>query len=251
MPMLGFSFGAYHLCLAVAFSYQFRVGHKYRGQQLLAYLAVGADNEDETRISYLPINFNKSVDEAIECTTHCINTGQLMCRIDFDTTINDQTYSSIKNAYPFLTRLLQSLGSGNNFSAIEIFNNSSERFLSNNVTNQIIVFYPDTGAAVLARRDWQLDTDEALVPSSIIHTGSLEYDDLSINDKLAIVLCPQYSEVDNVLRVMNLCAERSVPCILINPSLINMDQGFGVSKYMKNINCPTTSSIIDVFFRGS
>lgn len=27
---------------------------------------------------------------------------------------------------------------------------------------------------------------------------------------------------------MNLCNEKNIPCILINPELINMDQGFGV-----------------------
>ena len=45
------------------------------------------------------------------------------------------------------------------------------------------------------------------------------------------MLCPLYSEVESVQRVMNMCNDLNIECIMINPQLYNMDQGFGLSKY--------------------
>lgn len=61
-----------------------------------------------------------------------------------------------------------------------------------------------------------------------IFTANIQNDPLQSTDKLAIILCPKYSEADYVKRIMDLCDEVSIPCVMINPDLINMDQGFGV-----------------------
>ena len=83
----------------------------------------------------------------------------------------------------------------------------------------------------LARRDWKIGTFDAEVPYCIA-TGSIQNDILRPSDELAIVLCPLYSESDSVKRVMDMCDEESIPCLLINPELINMDQGLGVRKFI-------------------
>ena len=41
------------------------------------------------------------------------------------------------------------------------------------------------------------------------------------------MLCPLSYEIDSVRRVKDMCEVANVPCIMINPNLINMDQGFG------------------------
>jgi hypothetical protein len=53
---------------------------------------------------------------------------------------------------------------------------------------------------------------------------------LDPSDKVAVILCPQSSEVDFVKRIMEMCEAASVPIIMINPNLVNMDQGYGVRK---------------------
>lgn len=83
------------------------------------------------------------------------------------------------------------------------------------------------GAAALARRDWKMGTPTAEVPPSV-RTANIQNDPLEATDKLAIMLCPLSYEVDYVKRVFDMCNDAKVPLIMINPNLINMDQGFGL-----------------------
>lgn len=87
------------------------------------------------------------------------------------------------------------------------------------------------GAAALARRDWKMGTAVSEVPYCV-QTSNIQNDPIADTDKLVIILCPLYSEADFVKRLLDLCTTTNTPCILINPELINMDQGFGVSKYI-------------------
>ena len=65
-----------------------------------------------------------------------------------------------------------------------------------------------------------------------VQTANIQNDPIADTDKLVLILCPLYSEADFVKRLLDLCSATNTPCILINPELINMDQGFGVSKYI-------------------
>jgi hypothetical protein len=63
-----------------------------------------------------------------------------------------------------------------------------------------------------------------------VFTANIQNDPLEPTDKLAILLCPLWYETDYVQRVVSLCEERNIPCVMINPQLISGDQGFGASK---------------------
>jgi hypothetical protein len=65
-----------------------------------------------------------------------------------------------------------------------------------------------------------------------VRTANIQNDPIEDTDKIAIMLCPLSYEVDYVKRVTDLCTEKNIPCIMINPNLINMDQGYGLSKYV-------------------
>jgi hypothetical protein len=91
------------------------------------------------------------------------------------------------------------------------------------------IFFPDMGAAALARRDWKMGTNSSEVPLCV-ETANILNDPISKDDKIVILLCPQPSEVDSVTRVLELTKEANIPCIMINPLLVNMDQGYGVRK---------------------
>ena len=86
------------------------------------------------------------------------------------------------------------------------------------------VFFPDMGAAVLARRDWKLGSPSSELPPCII-TANVQNDDLSDTDEVAVIVCPLSYEADYVKRVIDLCDAKKIPCVMINPNLINMDQG--------------------------
>lgn len=64
------------------------------------------------------------------------------------------------------------------------------------------------------------------MPASV-RTANIQNDPLETTDKLAILLCPLSYEIDSVKRVKDICEAANIPCIMINPNLINMDQGFG------------------------
>jgi len=58
-----------------------------------------------------------------------------------------------------------------------------------------------------------------------IQTANVQNDALLSTDEIAIIICPLSYEADYVKRVVDLCEEKKIPCVMINPNLINMDQG--------------------------
>ena len=80
------------------------------------------------------------------------------------------------------------------------------------------------------RRDWKMGTNATEVPACV-QTASIINDPVLSTDKVIILLCPQPSEVDAVNRVLQAATEANLPLIMINPVLVNMDQGFGVRTY--------------------
>jgi hypothetical protein len=198
--------------------------------------------------SNLPNDFQDAVERCAKQTFACINSGITKCRIDFDTTVGDQTYTSIKNSLPMLKVLVTVLTNLMEFNKLENTENTdnltqklvdlslnetqtSITNIINPVSKTIKVFFPDMGAAVLTRRDWKLGTINSEVPFNVV-TANIQNDPLGLTDKLAIILCPLYSEAEFIQRIMTQCDEKKIPCLIINPELVNMDQGFGVSKFV-------------------
>lgn len=208
-------------------------------------------------VTELPLDFFDMLSRCVDRTVSCINSGTMLIRIDYDTTVGDMTYTSLKNTIPMLkelTKLLavqMDLSVPPDFEKVETSDEDAD--LSNAdvaeasqdpaevedakksedqpfpITRSLRIFYPDMGEAVLARREWKLGTKEAEVPPCVM-TANIQNDMLGETDRIAIILCPQYSETDYVQRIIDMCNEKSIPCIMINPALINMDQGFGASK---------------------
>jgi hypothetical protein len=226
---------------------------------------IAEDIKKSNDVSELPNTFTDAVYRSAICALKCIGTGQQRIRIDFDTTVGDITYTSIKNTMPMMKELANVLhkemqlsyyskegykdplayevkkkGKINKEEEVEneTTNNEIEEFELNlansmNESNAIVpdrtvrIFFPDMGAAALARRDWKMGSAVAEVPTSVF-SANIQNDQLAPSDKLAILLCPLYSEADFVLRVLDMCDSAKIPCLMINPELINMDQGYGV-----------------------
>ena len=186
----------------------------------------------------LPDSFQDAVSRASKTTLKCLNSGKLRFRIDFDTSIGDLTYTTMKNTMPMLKDLVKELTIALSLPIENDIENSNSTSITPEMIEKTIIntfkpertlriFFPDMGAAVLARRDWKLGTLFPEVPPCVF-TSNIQNDGIESTDQMAIILCPRYSETDYVKRVLELCDERSLPCILINPELINMDQGFGM-----------------------
>jgi hypothetical protein len=171
----------------------------------------------------LPNDFQDAANRAVEKTMRYIRSGGRRCRIDFDTSIGDVTYTSLKNTMPVLKEIVKCFST-----AMELDATSSNISIGNStVIGTIRLFFPDMGAAALTRRDWKMGSASSEVPSGVF-TSNIQNDGLTNTDKLVILVCPLYSEADYVQRVVQLCDQGSIPCIMLNADLINMDQGYGV-----------------------
>ena len=171
--------------------------------------------------SELPITLDDAVIRAVNATLSFMQTQQLMrCRIDFDISLSDKTFTSLKNTMPMLKKL-----------SCDLVQTANSTELLNNTSSSIIrLFFPDMGAAALTRRDWKLGTSESEVPSCV-RASNIQSDSISDDDIIAILVCPQSTELEVVKSVLVMCDQRNIPCILINPDLINSDLGLGLRKY--------------------
>jgi len=194
----------------------------------------------------LPNDFQDAASRAVEKTLKYIRSGGRRCRIDFDTSIGDVTYTSLKNTMPVLKEIVKCFSMAMDLeatpsripsdNAIEI---DALPGRADSVTSSIRLYFPDMGAAALTRRDWKMGSASSEVPSCVF-TSNIQNDGLADSDKLVILVCPLYSEADYVLRVVQLCDQSSIPCIMLNADLINMDQGYGVRARNIRKNLMTT-----------
>lgn len=198
---------------------------------------VGQDIPLSDEVSELPNTFQDAVTRASKRSLDCIAAGQMRVRIDFDTTVGDMTYTSLKSTIPMLKDLTAVVAREMDLTMtvdVPTAADSSDSeagseagAVAEEPLRTLRIFFPDMGAAALARRDWKMGTDVAEVPPCV-RTANMQNDVLDPTDKVAVVLCPQSSEVDYVRRIMEMCEVSSVPIIMINPNLVNMDQGYGV-----------------------
>lgn len=198
-------------------------------------------------VSQLPDSFSDAINKAAIRSLACITSGQKRIRIDFDTSIGDQTYTSIKNTIPMAKEFSVILSQAMDLT-MTIGDDEDDETASGGTdstttptvvavknTPEVVpersmrIFFPDMGQAALARRDWKMGSDVSEVPPCV-YTANIKNDDILPTDKVAILLCPLASEADSVKRLMDSCTASGVPLIMINPDLINMDQGFGYSK---------------------
>jgi hypothetical protein len=243
--------------------------------------------ETTTDASELPLSFDDAVQRAATCTVEAIRQGNMRIRIDYDTSVGDNTYTSLQQALP-MTKLLVNLLSkdmelnpliraltkeelavkakaeallageagdtrtdgetteepvtrdtGDNSARNEAYDikevvqselegTSVEMLgLDEQDVRSLRVFFPDMGAAALSRRDWKMNSPRAEVPPCVF-SADIGNDALSPQDRIALLLCPLSYEADSVRRVLSLCDDAGIPVVMINPQLVNMDQGYGV-----------------------
>ena len=57
----------------------------------------------------LPDSFDHAMSYAVEATRDAIEAGHRRLRVDFDTTLGDMTYTTLKNSMPLVSRAGQDL----------------------------------------------------------------------------------------------------------------------------------------------
>jgi hypothetical protein len=101
-------------------------------------------------VSELPASFEDAVARAADRVIAGIRYGNSKLRIDFDTSIGDQTYTSLKNALPMTRLLVTKLSALLKLKPLAFGAEADEDLRT------MCVFFPDMGAAALARRDWKM-----------------------------------------------------------------------------------------------
>ena len=101
-------------------------------------------------ISELPASFDDAVDRAVNRVVAALRYGSSKLRIDFDTSIGDQTYTTLKNTLPMTRFLVQKLSTLLELSPLQFEEGSDSELRT------LRIYFPDMGAAALARRDWKM-----------------------------------------------------------------------------------------------
>jgi hypothetical protein len=132
--------------------------------------------------SELPNDFKDAVFRASKRSMEFIKGGGTRCKVEFDTSVGDMTYTSIKNAAPVLKEMSKFLAEEADLSRpeaisppeglegveLQLFLNATALAGAQmEVTRSLRIFYPDMGVAALTRRDWKMGTAQAEVPPCV------------------------------------------------------------------------------------
>ncbi|KAG5177121.1 hypothetical protein JKP88DRAFT_258823 [Tribonema minus] len=140
-----------------------------------------------------------------------LETGVRNVRVDFDTSVGDETYTMLKQSLPMTQRLVSLV-------APRLPDNGTLR-----------LFFPDAGTAAMMVRDWRVGTNESLVPANVAFSG-MRRDSPEPTDAGILVLCPRNSEADDTLRLVEEVAAAGQFMLLVNPELVNMaTTGYGLA----------------------
>lgn len=180
-------------------------------------------------ITELPLDFSDAVSKAVDSTVNALKKSR-KCRIQFDPTASDQTYSILSTSLPFVKDYTNGLGVALGLPRIdENIQQNPTTFTNNNIK----IFFPDMGAAMMVQNEWKVGSNTSSLQFNAVLANVLK-DHVNQMDSIALIVCPLYSEVDAVRRVISECDDLGVACILINPNLNNPDQGFGVRKFHRH-----------------
>ena len=160
-------------------------------------------------------SFDGAVQDASRGLLKSIGDGNRMLRLDFDTSMGDATYTQLKLSLDFARDV------------------AVEWALELEEDETLCLFFPDAGAAALAKKDWKLDDlDEALVPPNVRLAG-FPRDKLEKGDAAVFALCPRAPERDACEALVLDCGEKNLPIALLNPELVDMGTtGYGMAGRM-------------------
>lgn len=160
-------------------------------------------------------SFEGAVADASGALLRCIGDGELRVRLDFDTSCGDATYTPLKQSMEFAREV------------------AIEWALSLEDGEVLAVWFPDAGAAALARREWKVDDPAvALVPPNV-RLAAFPRDAIEDGDAAFFALCPRAPERDATEALVVGASGTGRPVALLNPYLVDMGTtGFGMSGRM-------------------
>ena len=226
-------------------------------------------------LSTVPTELPDSLDDAAiiaaeACAKYSSEFGQdftTKCRVDFDTTIGDETYTILKSSTEFMQKFVSALCYATidglqqrkqdelmrvaqaRVELKQVMDNEDGvdeekkqellAILQSDGRNgspeykglKARIYFPDEGNAALAKRDW-----EGEVPDCVEYAacGGMRLIDKS-DDALVFFFCPQASEAKNVERLVMEYDnnDKTQTVVLINPTLVDMGvTGFGMAGRM-------------------
>ena len=179
-----------HALLATPTSYA-------RIRPLRATVNYQVEEGGEARATPLSDDFDGAVQDAANGLLGAIQDGSLKLRLDFDTSMGDETYTKLKLSTEFARDV------------------AIEWALSMAEDENLVLFFPDAGAAALARQEWKMDDlEEAEVPPNV-RVKAFPRDRLDPDDKAVFALCPRAPERDACEELVNTCAETMRPVRLL------------------------------------
>ena len=232
-------------------------------------------SHDYAIISYLgqPTELPDSLEDAAEIAA--LSTAKVAeasgplgrCRVDFDTSAGDETFTTLKSSTEFMQNYVSALCNvmipgvmeqrkaeimavSNAEAELKVLDDSEEdgkregddekratlmEIIENGGKDpnekwegpKARIYFPDEGSAALARRDWA-----GLVPSCVEYSscGGVQMQDIR-KDMLVLFFCPKASESDDVERLLQKSEENAPELkmtVFVNPNLVDMGTtGFG------------------------
>lgn len=220
----------------------------------------------------LPDSLEDAAERAAEATaSFAEQSGPLArCRVDFDTSVGDETYTILKSSTEFMQYFtsalcyavvpgLQQKKQDEMMKTVQARAELKSLFKDNPEDDRIPelqrivnsqgrdpeekwegpvarVYFPDEGSAALARRDW-LNPNDPKVPPCVEFSscGGIQLSDVS-NDALVFFFCPKASEsesVEEILRKTEMSSGNLKLTVFVNPNLVDMGvTGFGMAGRM-------------------
>jgi hypothetical protein len=221
----------------------------------------------------LPDSLEDAAQRAAEATaTYVEQAGPMArCRVDFDTSIGDETFPILKTSTEFMQNFvsascyamipglqeerqaemmrvvqakseLKALKNGEDpdeeraaeLAKIVALGGRAEDYKWNGPVCR--VYFPDEGNAALARRDW-INPEMPRVPACVEFSscGGIRVADVK-NDRLVFFFCPKASEAEDVEKILQESEETATDLqftCFVNPNLVDMGvTGFGMAGRM-------------------
>ena len=170
---------------------------QHRIPALRAIVNYQVEEGGEQRATPLSDDFDGAVQDAANGLLGAIQDGSLKLRLDFDTSMGDETYTKLKLSTEFARDV------------------AIEWALAMEEDENLVLFFPDAGAAALARQEWKMDNlEEAEVPPNV-RVKAFPRDRLDEDDRAVFALCPRAPERDACEELVNKCEETQRPVRLL------------------------------------
>lgn len=159
-------------------------------------------------------SFDGAVSDAVGGLLRAVDGGAVKIRVDFDTSMGDATFTKLSASFEFARGVIAAWA----------------QHLGPNAT--LCVYFPDAGAAALARQQWKMDSAEPKVPGNV-RLAAFPRDKPSEDDAAFFLVCPRAPESAQAAALVDFADERLTPIVLLNPELVDMGTtGFGYAGRM-------------------